>query len=383
MSYIRELEGLRGFMALWVVIGHWATTADLPRAISETKLYNGSAVNVFIILSGFAIASLISKRQQEGYTRYLIRRFLRIFPVYLFFLTISVLMAEYALEAWLSAPQSGYMNERRAEIAQNSLTYFWPHLAAHLPALHGVVPPSLLPDSDYAFLGQAWSISLEWQFYLLAPLLVGCVMHPTRVTLGVAAVCIGILLWLGRFSTLQMPSGFLGSNFHLIGFYIGICSAVVLGGDLIGKRIEAGQAQMTLAALFVVTVVLTALKAEFVAMAIWVGVMWMIIGLRRPEARSAQFLSSVLLAPISQHLGKMSYSLYLSHMLVIIIGLRILGAAGMTEGWGSAAILLIITLIGTYLLSLLSYNYIEKPFQDYGRRFRAHRVNEPAPSVAS
>ena len=37
--------------------------------------------------------------------------------------------------------------------------------------LHGIVPETILPRSSIALLGPAWSISLEWQFYLVAPLL--------------------------------------------------------------------------------------------------------------------------------------------------------------------------------------------------------------------
>lgn len=36
---------------------------------------------------------------------------------------------------------------------------------------HGAVPEVLVKDAPGAFLEPAWSISLEWQFYLVAPLL--------------------------------------------------------------------------------------------------------------------------------------------------------------------------------------------------------------------
>ncbi|SFR19194.1 acyltransferase family protein, partial [Poseidonocella sedimentorum] len=179
MKYVKELEGLRGIMALWVVIGHWSTTADIPTAIGQTKLYNGYAVDVFIILSGFAITAMLLKRS-DPYPDYLGKRFFRIFPIYLFYLGLSILLAGVALDTWQMAAGEGYMNARRVDIAQNSIDNALPHSLAHLVALHGVVPADWLPDTDFAFLGQAWSISLEWQFYLVAPLLIGALMLPLR-----------------------------------------------------------------------------------------------------------------------------------------------------------------------------------------------------------
>jgi len=44
------------------------------------------------------------------------------------------------------------------------------HLLAHLTLLHGALPHNILPASEYMFLAPAWSLSLEWQFYLIAPI---------------------------------------------------------------------------------------------------------------------------------------------------------------------------------------------------------------------
>jgi peptidoglycan/LPS O-acetylase OafA/YrhL len=46
----------------------------------------------------------------------------------------------------------------------------WPaawatELLAHLVMLHGLLPNGLLPDAWVSFLGAAWSLSTEWQFY--------------------------------------------------------------------------------------------------------------------------------------------------------------------------------------------------------------------------
>ena len=46
-----------------------------------------------------------------------------------------------------------------------------PELAAHLTMLHGLFPNGVLPDVWVSFLGAAWSLSTEWQFYALVALI--------------------------------------------------------------------------------------------------------------------------------------------------------------------------------------------------------------------
>ncbi|WP_223215746.1 acyltransferase family protein [Rhizobium herbae] len=217
MRHVREFEALRGVLAIWVVIGHVATASALHGRLIEAKLYNFHAVTVFILLSGFAIAALIDKKP-ERYGLYITRRALRIFPAYLFYLALSVLLADFALETWLDAP-SGVMQAARTTIAADTLAY-WPwHLAAHLPALHGLVPQHLLPSTDYAFLGQAWSISLEWQYYLIAPFFI------SLLTSRMNAVRCGSLIagaLVTAFIVPRMPESFIGG--WLPAFTLGIAT---------------------------------------------------------------------------------------------------------------------------------------------------------------
>ena len=45
------------------------------------------------------------------------------------------------------------------------------HLLAHILLLQGVLPQGLLPYAYVTLLGPAWSLSTEWQFYLLIGLI--------------------------------------------------------------------------------------------------------------------------------------------------------------------------------------------------------------------
>ncbi|MCV9999964.1 acyltransferase [Pararhizobium sp. YC-54] len=372
MRYVKEFEALRGVLAIWVVVGHVATASVLHGRLIEAKLYNFYAVTVFILLSGFAIAALIDKKP-EGYGRYITRRAFRIFPVYLFYLALSVLLANFALETWLNAP-AGVMQASRTKIATDTLTY-WPwHLAAHLPALHGLVPPRLLPSTDYAFLGQAWSISLEWQYYLIAPFLIGV------LTMKMNAIRIGLLLFGAlaiAFVLPRMPESFIGG--WLLDFTLGIATFTFMK-----YRDRATHPLRLIPIVKVWALVIVGLllqrSVSVLPYLIWATVIMLVIRARETEGGVAALFSRVANARPLQWVGNMAYSVYLSHMIVLLVVLRAVQALGINEPWPQFAVLVTATLAGTLVISRLSYVFIELPFHQYGRNIGQRAQPIPAPA---
>ena len=360
MKYVKEFDGLRGLMALWVLLGHWASTIEAPFGLFKSALFNHEAVTVFIILSGFAIAAMIDKKK-EGYVLYIQRRVLRIFPVYLFFLLVSVLVAPAALETWTAAPD-GSMKEVRVQIASDTLAY-WPyHLAAHLPALHGLVPPRLLPSTDTAFLGQAWSISLEWQFYMVAPIMIALMIGKWPVA-KVAVILMSALVIAIVFR--WMPAGFIGRS--LFDFIIGIGSYYFLKQRALG----AGSFQavpLLQAWLAIVTVGMLATPIGALPYIIWATTIAAIAAFRENKTGAPEWLCRILLSGPFQWVGRMAYSVYLSHMLVLVAGLILLAALNIESNIIYATALLAFVLIGTLVVSFASYRLVEMPFHNLGRR---------------
>jgi peptidoglycan/LPS O-acetylase OafA/YrhL len=162
---IDELDGLRGILAWWVVAGHLLRSLGwrFPPSMSPNR-----AVDVFIILSGFVIFMLLDRRR-EPYRYFIARRFFRLFPAWWVALTVSILLIGVVTSATASAPFDASA-ERRLQLISTCREQLWPHVLIYVSLLQGVVPYSISTGAPWCYVGQAWSVSLEWQFYLLAPL---------------------------------------------------------------------------------------------------------------------------------------------------------------------------------------------------------------------
>jgi peptidoglycan/LPS O-acetylase OafA/YrhL len=137
------LDIARGLLALGVVLVHLLWFSGFRGLPYET--FGAYCVQGFMALSGYVITQLcLTKR--EPYGQYIVRRALRLYPAYLVVLGFGTLLS-------LGTP------------------HLPAHLLAHLSLLHGLVPDTLLPGSAMSLLVPAWSISLEFQFYLILPLL--------------------------------------------------------------------------------------------------------------------------------------------------------------------------------------------------------------------
>ncbi|WP_340318247.1 acyltransferase family protein [Rhizorhabdus argentea] len=174
-----EIEGLRGWLSWTVVFWHIIQYTGLNghyRVLGSAAGLAHLAVEMFIILSGFVVTHLLLSRK-EPYVRYLSRRAFRLFPLYLIGAVTGIFATGLAAQAvghvpWAHDPAFTYGKTLIATYASQQ-AYFPLHAFLHMVLLQGAVPDSILPYSSAALIGPAWSLSLEWQFYLIAPLLIG------------------------------------------------------------------------------------------------------------------------------------------------------------------------------------------------------------------
>ncbi len=372
---IDEFESLRGLMSIWVVIGHVLLSFTPPAimfgaydAIWRVFIANGKAVDIFIILSGFAIFHLIHT-SQESYSRYIVRRFLRLFPAYLVCLLISVAMlpiTDAALHSLLPFTDRTF---NRLAILQSSVTEFWPHLLAHLTMLHGVIPSAVLPNTDYTFLGQAWSISVEWQFYLLAPLLLWLATRRPRL-IGLAVLA---LLCAGLFhARLKFNEGFIGA--HIGYFAIGCLSFFGWQAD---RRLLATLARYSMLVIPGVCVIWVLVLPNEWQAAVWLAILLSCNSMRfASPGYLERAISATLLTPTLRWLGRISYPIYLTHMIALNAMLWLLSGASL-----AAIPMVLLTLLGTMLATLifadLLHRWVELPAIALGRRLPVNLFTWP------
>jgi peptidoglycan/LPS O-acetylase OafA/YrhL len=345
-------------MALWVLLGHWAISVPVRLGVPDAKLYNGYAVDVFVMLSGFAIFALLEGRH-EPYAPYMVRRFFRIFPVYFFYLVVSVTIQPLVREAFVDGPQA-FMQDRRLDILNNTEAYWWQHLVAHLTLLHGLIPERWLPDTNFAFLGQAWSLSLEWQFYLVAPFLLVLIKGRYR-TWGVALLLVATAVVLAIRPI--MGSGFLGAKFHL--FLLGIATFYAMREMRHRKVPVTGAVGVAIFACAICFLLLFR-SAAVLPFLVWAAAVYIGLASRETQSGPAALASRFLNCAPVQWLGHISYSLYLCHMILITAGLLVLERMPGLGGWPFALALLLIMLPASIALSSLSFVLIERPFMRVG-----------------
>ncbi len=162
---IPELDGIRGLAILLVIVMHYFVMAvsPTPGALSSYLqllfINANTGVDLFFVLSGFLIGGiLLDNRESPNYFKaFYARRFFRIFPLY-----YAVLALFYAALAFGAA---------RFESPD------YPLFSGALPAWSYLLyvqnfAVAALGSFGCNGLGATWSLAIEEQFYLLAPLVV-------------------------------------------------------------------------------------------------------------------------------------------------------------------------------------------------------------------
>ncbi|PPQ35511.1 acyltransferase family protein [Rhodopila globiformis] len=215
------LDGVRGLLAVYVLLGHMAPFAVLPGWAESVVSHGGAAVDLFFILSGLVIAASLQRFHCQA-RPFLIARVARIFPVFLPVFAFAVV-----LQAWPCGfnhmPWIGPTGAARS-ICSGAWPSTWAaEIAAHLTMTHGLFPNGVLPDVWVSFLGSAWSLATEWQFYLLAVLVAADDRRLVRVLLALALAGVA---WRLAPDAWQFSRAFLPNKAHL--FALGVASEALV-----------------------------------------------------------------------------------------------------------------------------------------------------------
>ena len=357
MRHIKEFDGLRGLLALWVFATHVLELG--PYASAAAHVHANLAVDIFIILSGFVIFHLLSTG--EDYRTFIARRWFRLFPVF-----AICFLAALALYGWLSI-------DDETAFGINGTRKLMPYLVAHATMLHGMVPDQWLDNSARAVLVPAWSISLEWQFYLVAPLLFALAARPNRKLAAVllALVAIRVLHDIAPRLT-NDPLRFDMTAFlplRLEFFAAGIGSYGMW--RWLSERNRPVKLPLTTYALLFPVLLLLAKRSP--AIGLWLGLMLVLVNVHFGERAGAlRHISVALNSRPAQFLGKISYPLYLLHLPALVLVRELIrGYAPAIRAPGFEAALVALGLGASVGGAWLLHRCVEQPMIALGKRITA------------
>jgi peptidoglycan/LPS O-acetylase OafA/YrhL len=387
LGRVDELDGLRGLLSLWVVLAHifcWTgfmeffTAPHAFRPILVEFIGAGGAVETFMILSGFAISFLLNKRHQS-YGQFMLGRFFRIYPVYFVCLLLGFMVALHFTPYVLHTAQwrgTVYFEWNRSwsssELSETGWQAFW-----HLTLLNGLIPRRLLSNATATFLVPAWSISLEWQYYLVAPFLARFVRS------GAGLLFLTALAWLG----LRLAHGwtnphvaFLPAQLPLFLIGIGSYHLYEQFAKLLHRRSSVFAVPV---AALLATGILTSWHST--ALTLWaLGFGCIFIQGDDPLSRTLSALRAFLLYRWLQRLGHISYCVYLVHWPLLIAFLAAL-LYWRPEISSTHALLLMLFLGLPLILFVASilHTWIERPLMTLGKRRNGRtQITPNAPETA-
>ena len=222
-AYIPELQGLRGLAVLGVVLYHCHPRLE-GTPLYAASLWGWTGVNLFFVLSGFLITSILLLQNQKKYFRnFYGRRVLRIWPVYVLVLVICYLNAPWfigpsVLDAIETAP-------------------WWAYLLFLQNLFHLTLPPAI---------GPTWSLAIEEQYYFLWAPVVRFLHRPGPLTVLLACALVASplfrlshLAWITPTHTLTHLDGIAMGSLLAIGLHTLPISRRVwlrlgLGGIVVG-----------------------------------------------------------------------------------------------------------------------------------------------------
>jgi peptidoglycan/LPS O-acetylase OafA/YrhL len=220
MKRLECLDGLRGVLALYVLLGHMAPYAILPSVLESAVSHGAAAVDLFFALSGLVIVQSLDRfAGRPG--RFLMARIARLFPVFLLVfaaaLIVQPMSCGFGIMPWLP-----WTSAARVICVEGWPPTWLPEILAHLTMIHGLFPSAILPDVWVSFLGSAWSLSAEWQFYFVA------LLTPRRYLVGVLVLlaCSGTVWQAVGPAEWQFSRAFLPDQAHY--FALGAASVALV-----------------------------------------------------------------------------------------------------------------------------------------------------------
>lgn len=342
LKYYENLDGVRGIAALMVVIYHifyYPNLSYLANLSTFQKFteFGRHGVPIFFVLSGFVITRiLINTRENKNYFgSFYKKRILRILPLYYLFLIIY-----YYLIPFLSE------DGQRVEFILRVPFYCYIQNMTDVFNIKASGP------------GHYWTLSIEEHFYILWPLVVYLVKPKNLVKLiGITIILVLILRYFMLNAGLPIDKfTFTRIDQILLGAYL----AVLEWKNFFSDSRNVLKLGLTGVLVFPLIIGAYFLSDKFLMISemtsqLLLGLFFFSIIGCMVFLKTSNFINRILASRLLQFFGRISYGIYVWHILVILI----LNRFFITEIF---IVDFILPIILTIFIAHLSYKYYEKIF---------------------
>ncbi|MGV9011249.1 MAG: acyltransferase family protein [Flavobacteriales bacterium] len=365
-TYFPNLDGLRALAVSMVIVSHihsGKAAIGLPFAGDEErwKLLGHSGVMFFFVLSGFLITYLILEEERKFgriHVRYFeMRRILRIWPLYFLMVVLALfVLPRLSLLDVPIFPSSGQMSDPWGKLALYVL---------FLPTLVNFIFNKVF----YAL--HLWSIGTEEHFYLIWPFLLRLFKRfRWQLMVGIFFGYAVVYRFLYSPLSADLPSVHLlrpyWENFNIDVMAVGgLCAWLVYKRSpvlkvLLDRRLF----------IFVLLVVVLGMATGTRTAIMGYRTYSVLFGLLVLNLAANPWLGNVLEHPILRYLGRISYGLYIYHMVAVMATLNLAVHMGITSGLVTYPVVFALTIA----MSALSYRYFEFYFLRLKGRYRPQTV---------
>ena len=368
--FFPNLNGLRFLAVLLVIIDHVEEIRSHFKlssywSVPAVPLLGQLGVDLFFVLSGFLITYLLLAEKQKlgtiDFRDFYMRRVLRIWPLY--FVVVALSLFVFPAIGVLYYPELTPLVSHQLALKVLLYSFMLPNAAPHL---FPVVP----------YLSQAWSIGVEEQFYIVWPVLVYYSKSYVRnfLLLAGAVIIATNLIWaLTTPSRHILPINELTTFIkYFLAFFRIQCMAI---GGIFAVVLFQQRTQL-----------LRLLTARPVQWALWLVLPVMMVRGQEVFHFTHEFyavLFGVLVLNLSltdtsivslrlpglDYLGRISYGLYMLHIIAVVLAIKAANAMHITAGAAHHTVVYAITIGVAICLSAASYRWIETPFLSLKKRF--------------
>ncbi|WP_338492802.1 acyltransferase family protein [Pseudomonas trivialis] len=336
LAYRRDIDGLRAIAVLAVVLFHFGVPGVTGGFVG---------VDVFFVISGFLITSIIWRERQVGrfsFVEFWARRARRILPA-LFVMIVATLVAGWFLLAPKDYEELGRAAHYQVIFTSNLL----------FARQHGYFEAA----SDIKPLLHTWSLAVEEQFYILFPLLLTLLSsrlkHWRLALFGVLLVSFGMSVWAVEH---EPQKAFFLLHLRAWELLAGAMLAVLPAREWRASPALAQWVSLGAMGLILIAVFGFDSQTAFPGAAALLPVLG-VVGLIWANGQQYTWVGRLLSSKVMVGLGLISYSWYLWHWPVFVYA-NYAAVDGLSATELGALMLL------SLVLGYLSWRFVETPFRE-------------------